>query len=59
MKEIREGLKEGLDASWYANPKFKLDQINQIRLGLKEKVDVSYYAKPIYNWRQMAKLDMD
>ena len=37
MKEIREGLKEGLDASVYANPELSNEQMAKIRLELKSK----------------------
>ena len=46
MFEIRQGLEDGLDVSWYAKPEFDYQQMEQIRLGLEEGLDVSYYANP-------------
>ena len=51
--EIKDGLKENLDVSWYANPDFTRFQMSQIRCGLFSDVDVSWYAKPEYSWKQM------
>ena len=41
MRQIRFGLKDGLDVSVYADPKFRCDKMYKIRLGLKDGVDVS------------------
>lgn len=46
MSQIRQGLENGLDVSWYAKPEFDYKQMEQIRLGLEEGLDVSYYANP-------------
>jgi len=53
MKEIRDGLEDGLDVSVYADPKYDKDQMYEIRRGLEEGVDVSWYADPEYDNLQM------
>ena len=42
MYEIRKGLKEGLDVSKYADPKYNDDQMEQILLGLEEECDKNF-----------------
>lgn len=56
LKEIEEGLKEGIDVDIYARLEFVSIQMNQIRLGLKEGLDVSVYARPEYDWFQMEEI---
>lgn len=46
MEEIRLGLQDNLDVSWYANPIYDDNQMEEIRLGLKDNLDVSKYADP-------------
>lgn len=53
LREIRIGLKEGLDVSLYADHEFNWHQMREIRRGLENRVDVSVYAKPLYQPRQM------
>lgn len=45
MEEIREGLKEGLDASVYANPELSNEQMAKIRLELKSKEQENSYLE--------------
>ncbi len=59
MQEIRQGLKQGVDVSIYANPKFDDDQMRQIRKGLEKELDVSIYANPEFNWEQMEQIRLD
>ena len=40
LKQIQLGLKEDLDISKYADPKFDWLQMSEIRLGLKEDLDI-------------------
>ena len=51
--EIKDGLKENLDVSWYAKKEFNWKQMSQIRLGLKANLDVSKYANPELKWGEM------
>ena len=53
QKEIRLGLEEGLNISWYAKPEFNRHQMRQIITGLEDKLDVSIYAKPELSFREM------
>lgn len=50
---IAEGLKAGLDVSWYADPKFDENQMHYIFLGLEQGLDVSWYADPKFDENQM------
>lgn len=53
LREIRKGLQEGLDVSYYADHEFNWHQMREIRRGLENRLDVSIYAKPLYQPRQM------
>ena len=53
IRLIRVGLEEGLDVSWYADPKYTALQMVQIYKGLEAGVDVSWYADPKSNSTQM------
>ena len=44
LQELYEGLREGLDISWYIDPKFSDEQMSIIRAGLNEGLNVSVYA---------------
>ena len=55
-REIRLGLKSGLDVSWYADPKFDSQQMEEIRQGLESGIDVSQYADPEFDYVQMRKI---
>ena len=54
MKEIREGLEDGLDVSIYADPKFDDYQMTELRLGLWHGIDASTYANPEYSALEMS-----
>ena len=56
IKQIRLGLKVGLDVSIYAKPEFDNYQMEQIRLGLLRNIDVSIYAKPEFDCNQMRRI---
>lgn len=43
MKEIRLGVRSGLDVSKYSDPSLRHDQMREIRLGLLHNVDVTLY----------------
>lgn len=49
MKEIKEGLKNNVDVSIYANSTFNSEQMKQIRKGLENGVDASIYADNIFS----------
>lgn len=53
LQQIREGLEEGLDISWYADPKYYYSEMRYIRFGLEEGLDVSIYADPKFDDGQM------
>ena len=44
MREIRIGLEERLDVSFYQNPLFQWQQMKEIRLGLESGISVNKYA---------------
>ena len=52
-EEIRIGLEQGLDVSWYAKPDFTWIQMEEIRLGLEANIDVSIYSYPGFTDGQM------
>ena len=56
QKEIRLGLEEGLNISWYAKKEFIQEQMFEIRIGLLYKRDVSIYAKLEFDEHQMAQI---
>lgn len=56
LNEIKEGIEQGLDVSYYASPEFDYCQMYQIRLGLRDGIDVSVYAKTEYDSFQMQEL---
>jgi hypothetical protein len=56
LKEVRKGLKYGVDVSLYADPKFEKWQMKEIRLGLENGVDASIYADSKFSWEQMKKI---
>ncbi len=55
-KEIRVGLLDGLDVSWYAKPEFNWRQMDEIRLGLIKGLDVSWYARSEFDALQMMEI---
>ena len=54
MAQIRMGLAEGHDVSWYADTAFTADQMHEILNGLREGVDVSDWARPDLSPSEMA-----
>lgn len=56
LDEIKQGVEQGLDVSYYASPEFDYCQMYQIRIGLRHDIDVSIYAKPQYDSFQMQEL---
>ena len=57
--EILQGLKDNLDISIYATPKYDSQQMEQIRLGLEDNLDVSIYAKSEFDEEQMRNIRLD
>ena len=53
QREIKEGLENNLDISFYAKYYFDERKMGAIRLGLLFRLDVSWYAKKEFNWPQM------
>jgi len=53
LREIRIGLEDGVDVSWYTDPKYDWEQMKVIRYGLQKGLDVSVYADPKYDYEQM------
>ena len=53
MKEIREGLKCGLDVSKYADHKFDWEQMLEIREGLEKELDISTKNRKQDNTKKM------
>ena len=56
QEQIRLGLEDNLDISWYAKKEFSEWKMLQIREGLKLGLDVSLYAKPELNINQMREI---
>ncbi|MDO0824055.1 hypothetical protein [Desulfosporosinus nitroreducens] len=44
--QIDIGLKKGIDVSKYADPSYKVEQMQEIRWGLEDGVDVNSYTDP-------------
>ena len=55
-EQIRLGLEDNLDISWYAKKDFSEWKMLQIREGLKLGLDISLYAKPEFNINQMREI---
>ena len=53
LKQIRFGLEDGLNVSFYADPKFSWKQMEQVRLGLEYGLAAWLYAKTKFSWKQM------
>ena len=58
QKQIKLGIENNVDISWYAKTEFKQSQMNEIRLGLYNNVDVSVYAKVYFDNKQMEQIRM-
>ena len=46
---ILKGIKNNYNISFYLNPEFTSEQMNQIYLGLENGINVSIYAKTEFN----------
>ena len=53
LKQIEEGLEQGLDVSHYAKISFNADKMCVIKSGLERGLDVSVYAKTYLTASQM------
>lgn len=56
QREIKIGLNEGLDVSWYAKKEFSEADMYLIRIGLEDDLDVSWYATEKYNTKQKVEI---
>ena len=56
QREIKIGLKENLDISWYANPDISARAMELIRWGLEDNLDVSLYANRGYSFKHMREI---
>ncbi|MCR5092825.1 MAG: FapA family protein [Lachnospiraceae bacterium] len=56
LKEIRIGIREGLDVSHYASIEYSWKQMREIRLGLEARVNTKIYEKPLYRPEQMREI---
>ena len=59
FKQIELGVKNKLNISIYAKPKFDCKQMIEIRLGLESDLDVSIYAKSEFDNEKMKKNRLD
>ena len=56
QREIKIGLNEGLDVSWYAKKEFSDGDMYLIRIGLEDGLDVSWYATERFDTRQKVEI---
>ena len=56
LEEIREGIKNGVDVSIYADEKYIFLQMAEIRKGLENGIDVTPYLDEEYDWFQMREI---
>ena len=56
QREIKIGLNEGLDVSWYAKKDFSDGDMYLIRMGLEDDLDVSWYANERFDTRQRVEI---
>ena len=56
QREIKAGLENNLDISWYAKHYFNDGKMGVIKVGLMKDLDVSLYAKKKFNWLQMLEI---
>ena len=56
QREIKAGLENNLDISWYAKDYFNDGKMGVIKVGLMKGLDVSLYAKKEFNWLQMLEI---
>lgn len=53
LKEIAQGILNGLKISIYAKPEFNGNQMREIRKGIEKNLEVSIYANPKFDSHQM------
>ena len=56
LDEIKQGVEQGLDVSYYASPEFDYCQMYQIRLCLYDNVDVTLYFDNTISAEQMKEI---
>lgn len=56
LKEIEEGIREGLNVALYADKDYLALQMREIRLGLQGNLPVERYAGKEFDWLQMQEL---
>lgn len=56
LEEIRLGLENGVDVSWYASVQYDWFQMEEIRKGLEENLKVALYAKPEISYDRMREI---
>lgn len=56
LEELEEGLKSGVDVSFYADKKFMFLQMAEIRKGLEQDIDVTPYLDEEFDWYQMKEI---
>ena len=56
QREIKIGLNEDLDVSWYAKKEFSEGDMYLVRIGLEDDLDVSWYATEKYNTKQKVEI---
>ena len=56
QREIKIGLNEGLDVSWYAKKEFSEGDMYLIRIGLEDNLDVSWYATERFDTKQKVEI---
>ena len=56
QREIKIGLNEGLDVSWYAKKEFSTKQKVEILIGLRDGLDISKYTNPKLTDEEMNKI---
>lgn len=54
--QLKQGFKQNLDITIYANPKFNANQMSEIRLGLEHGIDATKYANPDIDYLNMQSL---
>ena len=56
QEEIRLGIENNVDISFYAKSDFSDYQMDEIKLGLKDNLDVFLYTKPEISSKQMMEI---
>ena len=55
---IEDGIRKGLDVSWFTKEDWDRAQLYEIKWGLLDGLEVSKYAKKEFNERQMEQIRM-